>query len=279
MKGRKKSRKIISISTIVGLGIGCYCVFSGILELGKLGSFINVPSLFIIVGGAVGSVVTSFPGNKLKTLGGVIKSAFVTNKINVAEDISTLVDISVFARSKGTLALESLAEEYEQDHFLHKGILMIADGVSKETLVSTLKSEISHMKKRHAVGHAMMDLTADSATSLGLLGTYIGLIPMLENLEDPASLGPMMAIELVSSFYGAFINYVLFAPLSRRLKTFSAEEVTRDELIIEGLVAIQEGQSPRVIEERLSGALTRKEAKRMSKKRGKKEPINLKEVA
>ena len=270
----------ISISTFVGVGIGLFCVIYGINGAAEsLNSFINPPSFFIIVGGAVGSLITSFPAQKVKTLGAVIKSAFIHDQVNFSEDIQTIVEISQFARSKGTLALENKAEQYEKDHFLHKGVLLIADGVSKEYLVTSLKSEISHMKKRHATGHAMMNMIADSATSLGLLGTYIGLIPMLENLSDPASLGPLMALELVSSFYGAFISYVVFTPLANRLKAFSADEVLRNNLIIEGLVAVQEGQSPRVIEERLMGALTKKQAKKMIRKKDRKEPINFKEVA
>ncbi|WP_159459738.1 motility protein A [Scatolibacter rhodanostii] len=276
---RSKRSKGVSISTIIGLAIGMFCVVYGIMGAGHIGSFINAPSFFIIVGGSVGSVVTSFPGSKLKNFGAVLRSAFYTPKINLPKDIQTLVEISSFARSKGTLALENLADEYSHDAFLHKGILMIADGTSKETLVTNLKSEISYMKKRHTTGQAMVSMFGDNATSLGLLGTYIGLIPMLENLENPASLGPLMALELVSSFYGAFISYVVFTPLANRLKAFSADEVLRNNLIIDGLVSIQEGQSPRVVEERLLGALTKKEAKKMSKTKQKKDPIKLKEVA
>ncbi|HBG77150.1 MAG TPA: motility protein A, partial [Clostridiales bacterium] len=97
------------------------------------------------------------------------------------------------------------------------------------------------------------------ATSLGLLGTYVGLIPMLINLEDPTRLGPLMAVELVTSFYGAFISYILFTPMSRRLKNMSRDEVTRKELVIEGLVAIQENQNPRRIRDSLMAFLSKKD--------------------
>lgn len=267
--------KRLSISTIIGLGIGVLCVISGIYQAGSFRSFYNLPSIFIIIGGTTGAVITSFPPKQLKTLGAVIRKGFRKERVDFSKDIQTIVEISTYARSKGTLALEDLADQYASDPFLRKGILLIADGVSKESLVSSLKTEIYYMKKRHQSGHAMMDMIADSVTSLGLLGTYVGLIPMLEHLEDPASLGPLMAVELVSSFYGAFISYVVFGPLANRLKTMTADEVLRDTLIIEGLAAILEGQNPRAIEERMVSSLTKKQARKMGRRKANRDPIPL----
>lgn len=272
--------KRMGLSTIIGLGIGALCVVIGIYQSGNFRSFYNLPSLLIIVGGTAGAVVTSFPPNKLRTLGPVIRKAFQKNKTDFVKDIQTIVEISELIRAKGILALESVSEKYKDDAFLYKGILLITDGYNKENLVADLKSEVFFMKKRHAVGHAMMDMIADSVTSLGLLGTYVGLIPMLEHLEDPASLGPLMAIELVSSFYGAFISYVIFGPLANRLKMMSSDEVLRDMLLMEGFVSILDGKNPRVIQEHLLSSLTKKQAKRLGRK-GKKELLNFnpKEVA
>ena len=111
----------------------------------------------------------------------------------------------------------------------------------------------------------MIDMIAATAPSLGLLGTYIGLIPMLQNLEDPTKLGPLMAIELVTSFYGAFLAYVIFGPMSKRLRSMSADEMTRKELFLEGLLAIEAKQNPRMIIETLTAYLTKKEAKSMKR--------------
>lgn len=266
--------KKTGISTMIGLGIGALCVISGIYESGKFESFYNLPSLLIIIGGTAGAVVTSFPPDKLKTLGPVIRKSFQKNQINFAKDIQTIIEIAEFIREKGALALESISEKYKDDSFLYKGIMLITDCCDKETLISELKPEIVFMKKRHMVGHVMMDMIADSVTSLGLLGTYVGLIPMLESLEDPASLGPLMAVELVSSFYGAFISYVIFGPLSNRLKIMSSDEVLRDTLLIEGFVWILDGKNPRVIQEHLLSSLTKKQAKRLSGREKRKKPLN-----
>lgn len=267
--------KRLSVSTVIGLGIGVMCVVMGIATSGNFRSFYNLPSLFIIVGGTVGAVVTSFPPKQLKMFVPVFLKGFRRQKADFGKDIQTIVRISTYARKKGTLALEDIAEEYRDDHFLYKGLLLIADGVGRETLIGNLKDEIYYMKKRHQSGYAMMDMVADSVTSLGLMGTYVGLIPMLQHLEDPASLGPLMAVELVSSFYGAFLSYVIFGPVAHRLRMMTADEVLRDTILLEGLAAVQEGQNPREIEERLMSALTMKQTRRMgSRKRG-KDPIQV----
>lgn len=257
--------KRFSVSTLIGLGIGLFCVVSGIYGAGHLSSFVNFPSIFIICGGSAGALITSFPMRQLKTLGSVMWKGFKREKTDFEKDIQIIVDAATIARTKGILALEEVAQQHRDDHFLSKGIQLVADGTKKESVVKILKTEIFYLKKRHQDGHAMLDMLADSVTSLGLLGTYIGLIPMLENLEDPASLGPLMAIELVSSFYGAFLSYVIFGPLAHRLKTMSSDEVLRNMLIIDGLTDLVDGKNPRYIEEHLVAALTKKQAERVAR--------------
>ena len=269
-----------SKSTLVGYAVGIFCIVYSIKLAGNGRTFLDWTSVFITIGGTLGAVIVSFPVDRLKMLGPVMKKAFHKEPYDLKKDIDTIVSLGEVARKEGPLALEDTAEEYKDDEFLRKGILLIVDGTDKEQLRSSMETEIYFMQQRHQKGHAMLDMIATTATSLGLLGTYIGLIPMLVNLEDPTKLGPLMAVELVTSFYGAFLAYVVFSPMSRRLKNMSRDEATRKELLIEGLIAIRENQNPRVIRESLTAYLSKKEAERMRQQQEKNAPkAKLRKVA
>ncbi len=239
-------------STLVGLIVSLAMVIGGVIATGEPESFWNLPSLFIIMGGTLGAVIIAFPPKRLKTFGPVMKKAFVKEKFDLKQDIMTLVRLAEISRREGLLVLEDVVDQYVDDEFLRKGILHIIDGADEEHLRYLLEGSTHFMKQRHQKGVAMLDKIASTAPALGLLGTYVGLIPMLNNLDDPTKLGPMMALELVSSFYGAFIAYVIFAPLAKRLKFMSKEEETRRELLIEGLVSILQGKNPKMIKEELA---------------------------
>ncbi len=239
-------------STLVGVIVGVSFVVGSVIVTGQPGSFWNLPSAFIIIGGTLGVVITSFPPHRLKTFGTVIKKAFEKHENDIEEDILTLVKFAELSRKEGLLALEDFVDEYTDDDFVKRGILLIVDGADEEQLRNSLEGATYFMKKRHQKGAAMLEMIAATSPALGLLGTYVGLIPMLNSIEDPATLGPMMALELVSSFYGAFIAYVIFSPLAKRLKFMSKEEESRRELLIEGLAAIQLGKNPKLIKEELS---------------------------
>ncbi len=254
--------KRISWTSFIGLGLGLFFVIQGIIESHSPQLFWNVPSFLVIIGGTTASLIYSFPGAYLKTLGSVIAKGFSAQKIDYARDIQNIVDISIIARKNGVLALENVAKEYDDDSFFQKGIQMIADGFSKDALMKQLKTEIHYIKQRHSVGIEMVDMIASTVTSLGLMGTYIGLIPMLNHLDDPAALGPLMSLELVSSFYGCFISYIMFGPLVRRLKGMDKAETTRNTLIMDGLCEVLEGKNPKLIEELLSAALNKKQIRR-----------------
>ncbi len=237
---------------MVGLILGISFIVGSVIASGEPGSFWNLPSAFITIGGTLGAVIIAFPPARLKTLGAVIKKAFAKDQFDIKEDIFTLVAIAEVSRKEGLLALEDIVDQYTDDNFVKRGIQLIVDGADEEQLRNLLEGSTYFMKQRHQKGAAMLNMIAATAPALGLLGTYVGLIPMLNNLEDPTKLGPMMALELVSSFYGGFIAYIIFSPLAKRLKAMSGEEESRRELLIEGLAAIQQGKNPKLIKEELS---------------------------
>ncbi len=239
-------------TTLIGLIIGVSFVVGSIIVTGEPILFWNLPSAFIIFGGTLGAVVIAFPAQRLKTIGSVIKRAFKKDEYDLREDIVILVKFAEISRREGILALEDFVDQFTEDDFVKKGIQLIVDGADEEQLRNLLEGSTYFMKQRHQKGASMLDMIAATAPALGLLGTYVGLIPMLNNLEDPTALGPMMALELVSSFYGAFIAYIVFSPLAKRLKIMNKEEESRRELLIEGLAAIQQGKNPKLIKEELS---------------------------
>ncbi len=238
-------------STLWGLIVGIGFIVGSVLVTGQAKSFWNLPSIFITIGGTFSAVVIAFPTQRLKKLGPTIKRAMVKDKFDIREDIAILVNLSETSRKEGLLAMEDKIGEMTEDEFLKKGILLIVDGADQEQLRDFLEGETYFMQQRHQKGAAMLDMIAATAPALGLLGTYVGLIPMLNSLEDPTALGPMMALELVSSFYGAFIAYVVFSPLAKRLKLMNGEEVLRREIVTEGMLSIQQGKNPKMLKEEL----------------------------
>ncbi len=252
-------------STLIGFAIGIACVICSIMLSGDFRSFLNWPSVFITVGGTLGAMVVAFPVERLKTLGAVMKKSFTKQSFNLDKDIQTIVTLSNTVRKDGVLKLEDSIDKYTKDDFLKKGIMLLVDGAERDFLKTTMQREIYRTHKRHQKGYQMIDMIAATAPALGLLGTYIGLIPMLQNLDDPTKLGPLMAIELVTSFYGAFLSYVIFGPMGKRLRSMSSDEMTRKELLLEGLLAIEEKQNPRMIIETLTAYLTKIEVKGMKK--------------
>lgn len=241
----------ISLVTLFGFLLGIAVMFLSVIETGQPELFWNVPSFYIIVGGTLAILITTFPPSRLKAFFPTLGLAFKKDKIDMRRDIETIVELAQQARTKGLMALEDMAQDYVDDKFLYEGLLMISDGISGEDLKSRLEGIMYFTKKQRNKNIAMVDLVATIAPSLGLVGTYVGLIPMLTNLDDPTSLGPMMAIELVSSFYGGVIANILFLPIAKRLRVKTEDEHNRNELLMIGLLGIHQGKNPRMLEDEL----------------------------
>lgn len=254
--------KRITLTSLIGLVGGVACVAIAIAEAGNLSLFINLPSFLIIVGGTICALVLSYPFCTLKTLGSVIRQAFVETSFDPIADINTILELCELSRREGLLAIESRSESIN-DPFLKRGMNLLVDGSDREYLEATMINEIHQAQKRHKTGASMISMIATLAPGLGLVGTYVGLIPMLVEMNDPDKLGPMMAIELVSSFYGGFLANVIFSPLAKKLLAKSDQEKHRSEMILEGLLGIQAGKNPRALREDLLAYLTKRDAKKI----------------
>lgn len=222
----------------------------GIYESGDISAYWDIKSIIITLGGTLASTITSFPirdiGNVLK----VAKNAFVHTETSLDQVIIDIITLANIARKEGLLSLEEYADNLD-DEFLSKGIMLIVDGTEPDLVRNIMETELLYLEERHANGQRLFETAASYAPAFGMIGTLIGLINMLRTIDDPSTIGPNMSVALVTTFYGVVLANVVFLPLARKLKARNNEEILAKELIVEGLLSIQAGENPRIIEEKL----------------------------
>lgn len=244
---------------------------------GKLDSFIDIPSVFITIGGTIASTIISYKGKTLKSLKDVYQNAFKKKPIDLNADIELIISIANIARREGLLALEDAMADLDNP-FLKKGIMLIVDGADAELIKNILETEIYFITARHNQGQSVINSMAQYAPAYGMIGTLIGLIIMLENLQDMAALGPGMATALVTTFYGVVMANLIFIPISKKLKAQSEDETLQKELYIEGLLSIQNGENPRIIRDKLTSFIARKELRVSEKDKERETNPEVKEI-
>jgi chemotaxis protein MotA len=190
----------------------------------------------------------------LRTVG-YVKKAFSEKPVDLQGVIEQMVGFAQTARRDGLLALEGKLQELKEP-FLLRGIQMVIDGVSPENVRSILVIDLEQMATRHSQGKGVIDAFGAAAPSFGMIGTLVGLVLMLQNLSDPSALGPGMAIALITTFYGAVLANLIFIPIAGKLSNKNNSEVLARNLMIEGIIAIQGGENPNVIRERLFSFLS-----------------------
>lgn len=220
----------------------------------KVWLFWNVPSIMIVVFGTAGCVILAFSSEDLVSAGKIIKNAFLEKDFSSKEIITAMVSFAEKARREGLLALEEDVERME-DPFLKKGIQLVVDGTDPELVKKICETEIYWLQSRHNKGMGMMETAATLAPAFGMIGTLIGLIAMLANLSDPDALGPGMSVALITTLYGSIIANAVFLPIASKLKVKSDAEVLFKKLMVEGLISIQAGDNPRIVEETLKSFL------------------------
>lgn len=239
------------MTTLIGIGAGFICVIISIMLSGKVMDYYDGASIFITIGGTIFAMFASFPlpqtTNTLKAL----KKAFSKEVVDQEATIEELIRLAGIARKEGVLALEETAKDVE-DPFLKKGIMLIVDGTDPELIKDILETDLAFVKSRHAEVREVLDAGAGYAPAFGMIGTLIGLVNMLQSLEDMSSLGKNMAVALITTFYGSVLANLVFSPLSKKLKAVGAEEYLLKEIMMEGLISIQNGENPRIIREKLN---------------------------
>jgi chemotaxis protein MotA len=232
-----------------------------------LGAYLDGASVFIVLGGVIASTVVSYPLSTLKGLIKVISLAFKKQDIDITKDIDMMIDVANVARREGILALEETVNEME-DPFFKKGIMLIIDGSEQELVRGIMETELSFIKDRHGSSQAVLLQMSSFSPAYGMIGTLVGLINMLGNLTDMDTLGPNMAIALVTTFYGVILANLVFTPFAKKLKSIGDDEILRKELLLEGMLSIQDGENPRLIREKLNSFISNAQIAAASAKTG-----------
>ncbi|MCZ6666836.1 MAG: flagellar motor protein PomA [Gammaproteobacteria bacterium] len=236
----------MDLATLLGLIGAIGIVLTAIVTGGEIGLFINCPSIMIVVGGTIGAVMMKFTLPQFLGAFKVAMRAFIFKLDKPEELIELTVEMAQEARKGGLLALENKETDNE---FLAKGIQMMVDGHEPDVVKQTLMSDMRAAVDRHDIGRKIFRSIGDAAPAMGMIGTLIGLVQMLSNMSDPASIGPSMAVALLTTLYGAMIANIFAIPIADKLALRADEERMVKSMIIDSLVGIQEGRNPRVIEE------------------------------
>lgn len=248
----------MDIASLAGVVVGLIMVLFGIVSSGgvaALGNFIDIPSVLITIGGSLSSVLAA---NKMAGFIGGLKAIslpFKETAKDPSEIIKTIIDLSNVGRKEGLLALEEAANGIE-DEFLKKGIMLVVDGTDPELVRAILETELTCLEDRHKKKITFFEYWGEMGPAWGMIGTLVGLVNMLKNLEDSSTIGPNMAVALLTTLYGSLIANWLCSPFANKLKTNNDLEITQKTITIEGLLSIQAGENPRVIEEKLKSFLS-----------------------
>ncbi len=248
----------MDIASILGLVICFAMVILGIATSGgisTIGNFIDIPSIAITFGGAFSAILATYT---LQEFVAGLKSfalIFKLPSVNTSEMIHKIIELSNIARKEGLLSLEEATAEME-DEFLKKGILLIVDGTDPELVRAIMETELVSIESRHKSKISFWENVGSMGPAWGMIGTLVGLVNMLQNMSDPNSIGPSMATALITTLYGSLLANWICAPVAGKLKNNNDLELMEKEIMIEGLLSIQAGENPRVIEEKLKSFLS-----------------------
>ena len=237
--------------TLIGMILGWALVLWSMMIGVGIGPYIDFPSFLIVIGGSIGMGMAGVPIPKFVSGLKSISKVFIYIPQSEQNLISQLVDFAVKARRDGILALES-EEENMKDEFLRKGVRLAVDGTEPEVIRTVLEMDFENMIKRHAMNQSVIGLFQDLGPAMGMIGTLIGLVAMLLNMSDPAAIGPAMAVALITTFYGSVLANMICIPFGNKLKVRSAEEQMLREIMLAGIMAIQSGDNPRIVEQKLN---------------------------
>lgn len=248
----------MDLATIVGLIAAFGLMLSAIMQGSSLLVFIDIAALTIVVGGTLGTVLVHFPFGDILGAVKVASKAFMHKSHSSVDTISRLVTYAGKARKEGILSLQSVMNDIDDEFFL-KGLQMAVDGQEPEALKEMLEREIEYVMERHDKGAEIFSTFAAYSPAMGMIGTLIGLVQMLQTMDDPSTIGPAMALALLTTFYGAVIANIIANPIAGKLKLRSTSEVLNKTLVTEGMKAILEGENPRLMEQRLHAFVAPKE--------------------
>ncbi|MBE9574674.1 MAG: motility protein A [Proteobacteria bacterium] len=240
----------MDIATVLGVisafGLMCIAISMG----GGIQLFINIPALMIVVGGTLGATMINYPVKDVLGVFKVVKKALFAKKISVTQLIKRFVDFAKKSRKEGILALEGDIKDVS-DEFLRKGVQLAIDGLEPQEIGEILETEIDFVRSRHQLGAEIFTTMGTYSPALGMIGTLIGLVQMLQTMDDASKIGPAMAVALLTTFYGSIMANIVCLPIAGKLRTRSKEEVLTKEMAIQGVASLSNGDNPRILEQKL----------------------------
>lgn len=249
----------MDIATVLGFALACGAiVFSVVAGGGSAGAFIDYPSAACVFGGAVAAALMCFPLKNVLGMGGVMKNAVFNKPPNLVEIIETLVGLAETARRDGLLALESKVQDIKNP-FIVVGLQMAVDGTRAEVIEEVMRTEMDCTAMRHSLGKSLLDMVGKYGPAFGMIGTLLGLVIMLGNMSDPNAIGPGMAVALLTTLYGAILANAVFGPFAEKLNYLNKQELLAMDIIVRGIMGIQSGDNPRVIQQKLLSFLPPKQ--------------------
>ena len=241
----------MDLATIIGLLVAWGAIVMALMMDGGHLKDLMIPSaLVIVVGGTIGATVVSFPLRQLRGLPAIIRNAFYSTETDLRDIIDLMVDFARMARKQGILVLEEAAVVTD-NKFMRTGIQLVVDGTPSEMVREILETEIVSLQERHKVGESIFSTMGGFAPTLGIIGTVMGLIHMLSSLDQPGRMGPAIASAFVATLYGVALANLVFLPISSKLKARTAEEIIAYDMMVEGVLSIQAGDSPRMVEAKM----------------------------
>ena len=240
----------MDIATILGIISAFGLVFIAIFMGGGVQLFINVPAMMIVVGGTLGATMINYPLRDVFGVFSVVRKALFSKNISSNEITKKFVNFSKKSRKEGILALESDLKDVDNE-FLRKGVQLSIDGLEPQEISDLLETEVDFIKSRHQLGAEVFSTMGTFSPALGMIGTLVGLVQMLQRLDDPSAIGPSMAVALLTTFYGSLMANIVCLPIAGKLRTRSKEEVLTKEMMIQGIMSVSNGDNPRILEQRL----------------------------
>ncbi len=248
----------MDLATVLGMVVSFGLIFCALLVGGSPTIFLDIPAALIVFGGTFGATLTHYPLGTVLRIGKIIRKTMVGKTPESAQVIAQFMDLSNRARREGILSLEPIIRNMD-DAYLRKGLQLTVDGLEPEVIQNILETEIGNTEGRHETGIELLSALASYSPALGLIGTVIGLVQMLKTMNDPDTIGPAMAIALLTTFYGAVMANLVFLPMMGKLKARSKEEILIMEMQMEGILGISRGENPRIIMEKLNSFQAPKE--------------------
>lgn len=257
----------MDLTTILGLIVGVIIIIQGIVTSGDIDNFVDIPSVIIVFGGTLASVLASYPFRMLKEIPNHFVILMRGKRFKPDKLIDELVEFAQIARQDGLLALEEKANGVK-DPFLKQSLMLIIDAVEEEKVQEILESEMESLSTRHEEAAGIYEKASAYAPAFGMIGTLVGLINMLASMDVDDGVGTLtanMSVALVTTFYGCVLANVILLPIAKKLRIRNEEELLYCQIIVEGVLSIQSGDNPKFLKEKLTSYLAKKHQKKLLK--------------